>query len=90
MNNNDAQAALMAPLFTGDGSQPAYTADYRNRDNRLIYKANGPNDYGAKESMLMDFSKEDRIDPQVLNRILWRVTKGDTPMPASKHTIPLR
>ncbi len=90
MNNNDAQAALMAPLFTGDGSQPAYKADFRNRDNRLIYQANGPAAFGAQESLKMDFSKEDRINPQVLNGILWRVTKGDTPMPEPKHTIPLR
>ena len=51
----------MAPASPATVPQPAYTADYRNRENRLIYKANGPNDYGAKESMLMDFSKEDSI-----------------------------
>jgi DNA-binding beta-propeller fold protein YncE len=90
MNNNDGQAALMTPLFVGDGSQPAYTTDYRNRDNRLIYQANGPKAVGAEESMKMDFSKADRNDPQELNLILWRVTKGDTPMPAPKHAIPLR
>jgi DNA-binding beta-propeller fold protein YncE len=90
MNHNDGQAALMSPLFAGDGSQPAYTADYRNRDNRLIYQANGPKAPGAEESMKMDFSKADRNDPQQLNLILWRVTKGDTPMPAPKHAIPLR
>jgi DNA-binding beta-propeller fold protein YncE len=90
MNNNDRQAALMSALFTGDGSQPAYTANYRNRDNRLIYQANQPGAYGATESAAMDFSKEDRINPQVLNRILWRVTKGDIPMPDPKHTVPLR
>jgi DNA-binding beta-propeller fold protein YncE len=90
MNNNDGQAALMSALFTGDGTQPAYVADYRNRDNRLIYQANQPGAYGAQESAAMDFLKEDRINPQVLNRILWRITKGDIPMPDPKHTVPLR
>ncbi len=90
MNNNDGQAALMSPLFAGDGSQPAFKADYRNRDNRLIYQANRPEAFGAQQSLLMDFSREDRVDPQVLNRILWRVTKGDTPMPEPKHAVPLR
>ena len=30
----------MAPLFSGSGQQPAFTADYRNRDNGLIYQMN--------------------------------------------------
>ena len=90
MNHNDGQAALMAPLFSGDGSQPPFKADYRNRDNKLIYQANGPRAVGAEQSMKMDFSKPDRNDPEQLNLILWRVTKGDTPMPAPKHTVPLR
>ena len=90
MNHNDGQAALMAPLFSGDGSQPPYKADYRNRDNNLIYKANPVNAAGAQESERMDFSKPDRADPQKLNSILWRVTKGDTPMPAPKHAVGLR
>ncbi len=33
MNNNDAFAAVMAPLFAGAGDQPPFKADYRNRDN---------------------------------------------------------
>ena len=90
MNNNDGQAALMAPLFSGDGSQPPYTANYRNRDRRLIYQANTSKSPGAAESKLMDFSKADQADAQQLNLILWRVTKGDTPMPPPKFTVPLR
>ena len=42
MNNNDAFAPLIAPQFTGAGDQPAFSADYRNRDNGLIYHANAP------------------------------------------------
>ena len=52
MNNNDAHAAVMAPLFTGTGDQPPFTADYRNRDNRMIYQANAKDAPGAKESSI--------------------------------------
>ncbi len=35
MNQNDGYAPLMAPLFSGAGNQPAFTADWRNRDDGL-------------------------------------------------------
>src|SRR6185369_11156923 len=72
MNNNDAQAAIMAGSFSGPGSQPAFKADYRNRDNRLIYQANKKDAPGAKESEAMDFGHADHVDTAVLNGILWR------------------
>ncbi len=56
MNNNDAFSSLISTLFTGPGDQPAYDADYSNRDNGLIYTANKKTAVGAKESMKMDFS----------------------------------
>jgi len=87
MNNNDAHAAVMAPLFTGAGDQPPFKADYRNRDNGLIYQANPPNAPGAKQSAKLNFSVADAADSNVLNAILWRSAKGDVPMPASKHTV---
>jgi len=87
MNNNDAHAAVMAPLFTGAGNQPPFKADYRNRDNGLIYQANPANAPGAKQSAKLDFSVADAADTNVLNAILWRSAKGDVPMPASKHTV---
>ncbi|PNA03339.1 hypothetical protein, partial [Pseudomonas sp. FW215-R3] len=37
MNANDSRAAVMAPLFSGPGTQPPFAADYRNRDNGLLY-----------------------------------------------------
>jgi len=82
MNNNDAFAPPIAPLFTGAGDQPAYDADYRNRDNGLLYQANSPKAQGAQASMRMDFTHEDRADPRVLNVILWRDAMGDKPVPA--------
>jgi len=86
MNHNDAYAPLMAPLFTGAGNQPAFTADTRNRDNGLIYEVNGPHRPGAEESSRMDFSRPDAINSAALNAILWRDRKGDAPMPAARHS----
>jgi hypothetical protein len=91
MNNNDAQAAVMAPLFSGPGDQPPFKADYRNRDNGMLYQMNPGNAPGAKMSSKMDFSRPDAVDTVVLNRILWRDAMGKRPMPKPRHTvIPLR
>ena len=87
MNNNDAQAAVMAPLFGGAGDQPAFKADYRNRDNGMIYQANAANAPGAKQSARLNFSVADAADTDVLNAILWRAAKGNIPMPVPKHTV---
>jgi DNA-binding beta-propeller fold protein YncE len=81
MNNNDAFAPLIEPLFTGAGDQPAFDADYANRDNQLIYQANTARSPGAKESSRMDFTHEDRADARRLNVILWRDAKGSAPPP---------
>jgi YVTN family beta-propeller protein len=87
MNNNDAHAPVMAPLFAGAGDQPPFKADYRNRDNGMIYQANAANAPGAKESAKLSFSVADAADANVLNAILWRAAKGNVPMPAPKHTV---
>jgi hypothetical protein len=81
MNNNDAFAPLMAPEFSGAGDQTAFTADFRNRDNGLIFTANAPKAEGAKESAKMDFQHEDRADPVKLNVILWKDAMGNKPVP---------
>ncbi len=87
MNSNDAHAPLMSSLFSGNGSQPPFTADYRNRDNGMIYEANPARGPGAAASLKLDFSHADAADAGTLNRILWRAAKGNTPMPAPRHTI---
>ncbi len=87
MNNNDALAAVMAPLFTGAGDQPAFKADYRNRDNGTIYEANAPSAPMAKESSQLDFSVADAADNTILNAILWKAAKGDVPMPEPRHSV---
>jgi hypothetical protein len=87
MNNNDSQAAVMAPLFSGPGEQPPFTADRRNRENGLIYETNPGDARDAQESLKMDFSHADAADADRLNAILWRDRKGDRPMPAPQHTM---
>ncbi len=87
MNNNDAVAAVMAPLFTGAGDQPAFKADYRNRDNGTIYQANSAASPMAKESSQLDFSVADKADNRTLNTILWKAAKGNVPMPKPLHEV---
>jgi DNA-binding beta-propeller fold protein YncE len=87
MNQNDAYAPVMAPLFSGPGDQPPFTADLRNRDNGLIYQTNPAKGQGAAESAKMNFSRPDAVNTAVLNLVLWRDRKGSTPMPAPKHTV---
>jgi YVTN family beta-propeller protein len=81
MNNNDAFASLEAAEFSGAGDQPPYSADYRNRDNGLIYTANTPKAEGAKQSARMDFSHEDRAPTRELNIILWKDAMGNKQVP---------
>jgi len=82
MNNNDAFSSLISTLFSGPGDQPAYSADYANRDNGLIYAANPRKATGAEESMKMDFRHADRAPTQKLNVILWKDAMGSKPVPA--------
>jgi hypothetical protein len=81
MNNNDAFSSLISTLFTGPGDQAPYMADTTNRDNGLIYTANPKNAAGAKASMKMDFSHEDRAPTEKLNVILWKDAMGNAPVP---------
>jgi DNA-binding beta-propeller fold protein YncE len=87
MNQNDAQAVAMAPLFTGPGTQPPFTADRANLRNGSLYQANSPHAPGAKESAELDFSHADAADAAKLNAILWRESKGNTPVPVPRHTV---
>ncbi len=82
MNNNDAFSSMIGSLFSGAGDQAPFPADYRNRDNGLLYTANRENARGAKESSRMDFRHADRADAQKLNVILWRDAMGDKPVPS--------
>jgi DNA-binding beta-propeller fold protein YncE len=87
MNQNDAYAPVMAPLFSGPGDQQPFTADWSNRDNGLIYQTNAPKGQGAAQSAKMDFTRPDAVNTAVLNLILWRDRMGSAPMPAPKHSV---
>jgi DNA-binding beta-propeller fold protein YncE len=87
MNQNDAYAPAMGPLFSGTGAQPGYRADYRNRDNGLIYEINRRNAPDAKLSQELDFSRPDAAGAARLNKVLWRDRMGAVPMPAPRHTV---
>jgi len=84
MNANDARAAVMAPLFSGAGTQSPFDADYRNRDNGLLYQMN---EKDWKEGKNLDFSHADAADTVVLNQFLWRDRMGQTPMPRPQHNV---
>ena len=81
MNVNDAWAPVMAPLFSGQGDQPPFTADWSNRDNGMIYQTNPPKGADAEQSLRLDFSRPDAADASILNAILWRDSKGDATVP---------
>jgi DNA-binding beta-propeller fold protein YncE len=87
MNQNDAYAPAMGPMFSGKGDQPAFKADYRNLKNGLIYETNKRDAAGAKESSRMDFSRPDAAGAAGLNKVLWRDQRGDAPMPAPRHAV---
>jgi DNA-binding beta-propeller fold protein YncE len=86
MNLFDAHAPLIVALFSGPGTQPSFQVDDKNLRNGLIYKVNGKNSPGAKESSMMDFSKPDANDAKRLNAILWQDAKGSAPNPVTTHS----
>ena len=84
MNANDSRAAVIAPLFSGAGEQPAFTTDFRNRDNGLIYEMNAKE---WKEGKNLDFSHADAVDTALLNKFLWQDRMGNIPMPLPQHNV---
>ncbi len=84
MNANDSRAAVMAPLFGGPGAQSAFRADFRNRDNGLLFEMNTKEWKAGKN---LDFSHADAADNTVLNKFLWEDRMGDAPMPTPQHTV---
>jgi DNA-binding beta-propeller fold protein YncE len=87
MNQNDAYAPAMGAMFSGEGNQPAFQADYGNLKNGLIYETNKRDAPGARESAKMDFSRPDAAGASRLNKVLWQDQKGGAPMPVPKHTV---
>lgn len=86
MNQMDALAPLMYDCFTDEPDFTPYTAlpanvalDELNKPLALL----GPEErHWAERSLAQDFSGPDRIEDDVLNRILWHYVKGvRTPYP---------
>jgi DNA-binding beta-propeller fold protein YncE len=86
MNLFDAHAPLMAPLFSGPGTQTPFQVDDRNLSSGFIYQMNAKTAVGAKESSQMNFSRPDAADSKKLNAILWQNAKGSLPPPIIKQT----
>jgi hypothetical protein len=86
MNQNDAYAPVMGPMFSGGGKQSAFQADDRNLKNGTIYEINKRDAKGATESAKMDFSRPDAAGAG-LNTVLWRDAKGDATLPKAKHSV---
>ena len=80
----NVRAAVMAPLFGGTGEQPAFAADYRNRDNGLIYEVNTKE---WAEGKKLNFSRADAIDTAIFNKFLWQDRMGSIAMPAPHHGV---
>jgi hypothetical protein len=85
-HSENSAAPVMGTLLSDSSDQGAFTADYRNLRNKLIYQMNSLRSPGAKESSKMDFSHADAADARKLNRILWRDRKGSIPVPPIRHT----
>jgi hypothetical protein len=68
--------ATSAPASGGDGNQYAM--------GPVVRPLHGP-EYWASVQQGFDFSKEDRIDPELFNHVLWKGVMGDKPYPGS-HT----
>jgi DNA-binding beta-propeller fold protein YncE len=87
MNVNDAYSPWIAQLFAGPGNHAPFHADFRNRDNGLIYQMNPSTGPAAAASDELDFSAADRADTSKLNQILWQNRMGNRPMPPPRHTV---
>jgi YVTN family beta-propeller protein len=102
LNLNDASAKPMADVF--DVHQKMW--NYKAVPSAMLYNTQLPLPpqqsgqrvlqpthnaaYWAAATKGMDFSVEDRVDPQRFNRILWRGLKGAKPYPSSRSGLDLR
>jgi hypothetical protein len=83
MNNNDDGAGLIKNLLSGPGEQPAFDADRRNLENKLIYRVNAQD---SEVSRRLDFSHPDASDAAALNNVLWKDRMGARSMPPPRRS----
>ena len=85
MSQYDAAATPMYNAFIGTPNLAAF----RHIDSRVpLDERNSPTAFGSIQSMLMDFSQEDRAPEALLNEILWRSIRGaSSPMPPPRRSV---
>jgi YVTN family beta-propeller protein len=87
MNQMDALAPLLDACFTAKPDATPYEARPARAPldevNKKLSQLDGQDRTWAVRSQALDFSRADRADDDVLNRILWHAARGgDTPYPA--------
>lgn len=80
MTQYDAAATPMLNSFT---NHPNFTTYSIEQPQYPLDQKNGQNAPAAQISQKMDFSKEDAASSEELNRVLWKSTKGDQPLPTN-------
>jgi YVTN family beta-propeller protein len=86
----------ISPMTQFDAAAPLMTNSFTNRPDFSPYNAIIPSQDMSEKNptapapgnriTAADFVKEDLVEPQLLNQMIWRSVKGDSPMPAP-HTI---
>ena len=74
------------PLFNAYMPTPV-DAPYNNLPPRINILAKNPAGPASIASSKLDFSAPDRVDPDVLNRMLWNAIKPGVPMPAPVRSV---
>jgi YVTN family beta-propeller protein len=82
MSQFDASALPMLNAFTTKPNFDPYTVE---EPQYPLDTLNGQSAPMADVSNKMDFSQPDSNDPQQLNKIIWKATKGDQPYPEIKQ-----
>jgi hypothetical protein len=78
MTHFDASARLMTAAFQAGPDAAPFTAE---KPRISLTEKNAATAPGAAASLRMNFEREDMIDDDELNDILWRAVKGTEPPP---------
>jgi hypothetical protein len=76
-------------------SQFLYTTDLPLPNKNVINRANLPRPthdaaWWADKTKGLDFTEEDRVNPEVFNRIIWEGLMGDKPYPTTRSGAEIR
>ncbi len=82
----DAGARVMAPAFAGT----ADTRPYEAAPARTPLDRRNPASAQGEQAAHLDFDEEDRVDDQLMNRMLWQAIKGGSRPPAPVTSIASR